>query len=369
MAGQAFAFDPAQWLSSLDEDGFHTMRTLGDARGVAAGFVIHETAQWFGGQRVPSQAITALVVAAHLRRQQLGHELLLHQLREAREAKVPLSVLFASSPTFYRQHGYEPAGTSTWFRVPSHALPTAPDGAEFVPFTPDDHAPAHELYRRFASERAGLLDRNVHFWRMHLRPYDNSRRHSYRIDFAGVPEGYVCFQHAQPNRTLVVDDVVTTSTRAARAALALMSHHKAVCDFVLFAEGPQGPLRKLIPGNEARLEPPGKEWLLRLTDVARSLELRGYPLLDARLELDVADATLPDNAGRYVLELREGKPVVSRGGSGKIRVDVRGLAAIYSSFSHPSEVLAAGLLDAEPADVARLGAVFAGPAPFVLDTF
>jgi hypothetical protein len=42
---------------------------------------------------------------------------------------------------------------------------------------------------------------------------------------------------------------------------------------------------------------------------------------------------------------------------------------VFSGFSHPSEMQAAGLLDAEPADVALLGAVFAGPSPFILDTF
>jgi len=370
MAGQAFAFDPAQWLSSLDEDNWDNMRTLSDAQGVAGGFVIQATAQWFGGQPVPSHAITALVVAPHIRRQKIGEQLLRNQLRETRAAKVPLSVLFASTPAFYRQHGYEPAGTSTWFRAPAHALPSDAEGAEFVPFTADEQDPVRELYRTFASQRGGLLARTPHFWRMHLRPYDGSRRYAYRIDFSGVPEGYICFQHAQPERTLVVDDVVTTSTRAARAALALMSHHKAVCDSVIFAESPQGPLHRLILDNKARPEPNSKEWLLRLTDVAEALALRGYPPLHARLELDVTDASLPENAGRYVLELREGKPaVVTCGGAGTIRVDVRGLAAIFSSFSHPSEVKAAGLLDADPAEMAKLGAVFAGPAPFILDTF
>lgn len=106
-----------------------------------------------------------------------------------------------------------------------------------------------------------------------------------------------------------------------------------------------------------------------MTDVAAALKLRGYPPLDAQLELDIADDSLPENAGRYVLSLRAGKATVARGGEGLIRVDVRGLAAIYSGFTHPSDVQAAGLLDAERAEIARLGAVFAGPAPFILDAF
>lgn len=197
LAGQAFAFDPAQWLSSLDEDGWDNMRTLHDEGGVAAGLVIHATAQWFGGQRVPSHALTALLAAAHVRRQRFGHALMLHVLRETREAKVPLSVLFASTPTFYRQVGYEPAGSSMSFRTPTHCLPKETEGAEFVPFAADEQVLAHRLYRRFAKERAGLLDRTKHFWRMHLRPYDGGKRYAYRIEFAGEAEGYVCLQHAR----------------------------------------------------------------------------------------------------------------------------------------------------------------------------
>ncbi len=369
MAGQAFAFDPTQWLDSLTEDGFDTMRTLSDEQGVAGGLVIHVTGQWFGGQRLPCYAITALVAAAHRRAQGVGGSLMLHLLKETRAAQVPLCVLHASTPAFYRGAGFEPAGASMSWRAPTHCLPTETEGAKFVPFSAAEQEAVHELYRRFASERAGLLDRNTHFWRMHLNPYDGSRRYAYRIEFSGAVEGYVCFQHARTEDTLVVQDVLTTSTRAARAALALMSHHRAIAQWVVFSEGPQGQLHKLIPNSQARPEPTSKEWMLRLAHVPAALEQRGYPPIDAVLELDVADAALPENAGRYVLELRGGKATVTPGGSGRIRVDVRALAAVFSGFSHPSEMRAAGLLSAEAEDVARLGAVFAGPSPFLLETF
>jgi len=369
MSGQAFAFDPTQWLGSLGDDGFDYMRTLTNERGVAAGLTIHAVGQWFGGKRLASHAITALVAAAHVRRQHVGHTLITRVLQEARENQIPLSVLFASTPTFYRQVGYEPAGVSMTWRAPTHCLPTATEGAEFVPFTPAEQAPVRELYRRFASQRQGMLDRNDHFWRMQLNPYDGSTRYAYRIDYAGEPEGYVCFQHARPNNTLIVQEALGTTTRAARAALALISHHKSIAEWVVFPDGPQGPLHKLISGNQARPEPTCQEWLLRITDVAGALEQRGYPALDCTLELELDDESMPENAGRYVLALEAGKPRVSRGGSGRLRLDVRALAAIFTSFSHPGEMQAAGLLSGEPSDVALMGAVFAAPSPFLQDQF
>ena len=137
----------------------------------------------------------------------------------------------------------------------------------------------------------------------------------------------------------------------------------------MFPDGPQGPLHKLIPGNQARPEPSCQQWLLRLCDVQAALEQRGYPPLTTKLQFDVADAAMPENAGRYLLELDGGEARVSRGGEGRIRLDVRALAAVFSGFSHPREMQAAGLLAASPEDLALLGAVFAGPRPFLLDSF
>jgi predicted acetyltransferase len=370
LAGHAFAFDPAQWLGSLGDDGWDNIRTLTHGDDVAAGLVFHSAGQWFGGQRVPSCAISAVLAAPESRRRKLGHRLMLHGLRETRAAGVPLSVLYASTPAFYRGLGFEPAGEQLFRRVASHHLPTDTEGARYRPLTADAEPALHELYTRFARAHTGLLDRTAHFWRAHVRPYDGSKRYLYGVELDGVLEGYVSLQHARPQSTLVVQEAIATDARAARAVLALLSHHKSVAEWVVFPDGPQGPLNKVIPGNQARPEPSPQEWLLRVVDVRGALEQRGYPPLDAELELDVVDAALPENEGRYVLKLSEGRPPqVSSGGAGRLRLDVRALSAIYSGFSHPSEMQAAGLLSGEARDVALLGAVFAGPRAFLLDAF
>src|SRR6185503_1057474 len=140
---------------------------------------------------IPSHAISAVVAAPQCRRKHVGHELMLHGLKEARAAGAPLSVLHASTPAFYRGLGYEPAGHSITWRTPTHELPTATEGARYVPFNAAEQAPAREVYQRFAREQSGLLDRTEHFWRACFNPYDGSKRYAYRIDFADGPEGYV----------------------------------------------------------------------------------------------------------------------------------------------------------------------------------
>jgi predicted acetyltransferase len=368
LAGQAFAFDPAQWLSSLDE-GWDNMRTLSDGGRIAAGLVIHAAAQWFGGERLRSHALSCVLAAPEARRRKHGYSVMLHGLREARAVGVPLAVLYASTPAFYRELGFEPAGHRPFWKVAVHHLPTATEGACYTPTGPEEREALHELYVRYARHRAGLLERTEHFWRYHLNPYDGSKLYAYRIDFDGLLEGYVSLQHARSQRTLIVEDAVATTPRAARALMAFLSHHKSVADWVVFPDGPQGCLHKLIADNAARPEPPCEEWLLRLVDVRAALEQRGYPPVNASFELEVIDRAMPENAGRYVFELVAGKASVRDGGDGRLRIDTRAMAAIFTGFAHPSELEAAGLVSGSPRDLALLGAVFAGPRPFLLDSF
>jgi predicted acetyltransferase len=91
--------------------------------------------------------------------------------------------------------------------------------------------------------------------------------------------------------------------------------------------------------------------------------------VNASFELEVIDRAMPENAGRYVFELVAGKASVRDGGDGRLRIDTRALAAIFTGFAHPSELEAAGLVSGSPRDLALLGAAFAGPRPFLLDSF
>jgi predicted acetyltransferase len=60
---------------------------------------------------------------------------------------------------------------------------------------------------------------------------------------------------------------------------------------------------------------------------------------------------------------------VRKGGDGDLRIDARGLAALYSGFMAPVELQAIGLLDGPADALARATAVFAGSRPWVGDMF
>ena len=92
--------------------------------------------------------------------------------------------------------------------------------------------------------------------------------------------------------------------------------------------GPNHPLLMLLQERhyEASLQ---MFWMIRILNVAAALEARGYPLGQrTQCHLEIEDDVIPDNTGRYVLEVEEGSARVNRGGNGSLRMHIRGLAPL-----------------------------------------
>jgi len=91
--------------------------------------------------------------------------------------------------------------------------------------------------------------------------------------------------------------------------------------------------------------------------------------VQAELHFDVRDEVIAANNGRVILHLENGRPTVKPGGKGRIELDVRGLAMLYTGFLSAESLFATGRLKAEKNDLARASAVFAGQAPSMPDMF
>ena len=78
---------------------------------------------------------------------------------------------------------------------------------------------------------------------------------------------------------------------------------------------------------------------------------------------------LPANAGRYVLKVADGRGRVESGGRGELALDVRGLAALYSGFLAPSELVRCGLATGSAAALEAAATLFTGPHPWMRDGF
>ncbi|MEM8782633.1 MAG: GNAT family N-acetyltransferase [Planctomycetota bacterium] len=366
---EAFGGDPSTALDRLDDADVRQTRVVVRDNRVAAALYFYDVAQFVHGRRLRSWAIGGLVTHPAYRSRGVGRELTVGMLQEAKRSGVPLCVLYASTPTFYRKCGFEPAGDVCAWGAPSHHLPVYPkalDGFDVVPFEPDDDA-VRACYLGSVENQNGPLDRDDKLWEYKLAPHQG-HRFRYRFDHDGQTEAYVSLS-SDKSDGLAVEDYAATTLRARRAVLAFLHGHRSVNGKVVWYGGPHDPLRRLIPENAAFVRPHTEEWLLRLTDPIAALGQRGYPALDTELNFDLADASMPENQGRFTLRLSQGQAAVTPGGDGRLRVDVRGLAALLTSQRTAEELAAVGLIGGPVDDLAVASQAFAGPRPFMVDKF
>ncbi len=126
------------------------------------------------------------------------------------------------------------------------------------------------------------------------------------------------------------------------------------------ADPPPLPPPLLLGSRSSRCTSRNTGWCGSL-DVARALTERGYlPGVHGEVHLDVGDELFPENAGRYVLIVADGRGMVQRGGNGSVRLNVRSLAALYTGFATAHGLKVLGRIEGDEASLRGASAVFAG---------
>jgi len=306
-----------------------------------------------------------------MRGQGVARALLRDVLRALRERGECLSTLYPTTNRLYRSLGWEVAGTFRVTRFPLRLLEGLPRSA-----TPQVVRPVVYDWERFAplaarlARASGGLERSEVIWRQQAHTLRSGS--TYVVERAGVLAGYLGYVQVASRGTgfsLDVRDLCGIDADAVRGLLGLLASHASVADQVVTAL----PIESLVLWIPQQGFEPVQErlWMLRIVDAPAALACRGYlPGVSVRVELALRDAALPENEGRWVLEVRNGKGELVRGGRGTVELDVGTLAALYSGWSSPWELARNGsLAGACPDDLAALGAAFAGPRPQLLDYF
>jgi len=87
------------------------------------------------------------------------------------------------------------------------------------------------------------------------------------------------------------------------------------------------------------------------------------------LHLEVEDDILSDNTGRFVLSVEAGRASVRKGGDGKLRAHVRGLAPLYAGFMSAEGLRTVGKLECDDESARIATGLFAGASPWMSDMF
>lgn len=357
----------ADWLVSA---GLEKLRVVERERRLAGGLMVIPMGQWFGGNSVPMLGIAGVAVAPEARGRGIARSLMRRTLADARGNGVALSALYPATLTLYRLAGYELAGARFRFTARLKELPLGGREHEVHPIEESDREDVERAYRAWALVRAGALDRGEYIWRRVRTPREGAARGFLVRGKAGV-EGYL-YATQRPRAAggydLCLTDFVALSAHAARALLGLLADHRSTGELVVWHGGYPDPLHFELPEFATTVEL-HEHFMLRIVHAEAALRARGFPKRDADVDLELTDAELPDNAGRYRLAVRSGRAEVTRGGNGAVRLDVRALATLYSGFVRASDLARSGRVTGDAASLESLDALFAGPAPALGDFF
>jgi predicted acetyltransferase len=341
---------------------------------------LFELSAWFGGRAVKVGAIASVGVAPEARGEALARALLdeLHALALSRGDA--LALLYPFRQGFYARHGYVSVSPTKLLALHPRAIPEPwgdPAGAPGTLRTANgsDRPGILAAYERAAKERTGWLVRPERLWERRLL---EERRRWFVLDREGTIAGYVSWvlKQSEPHAEtkLEVGDLVATDEPARRRLLALLGAQRdqvsevtlevelddpvdqALVDMDLIRHGTERvehALGTLVAGP-----------MLRLLDVSRAIEARGYSSEGA---IDVA----VDGAPPMRIEIREGRAhtVASRGGP-ILRLDRPTLAAVLFGGLPSSRAGRIGWLSADSAATLRLAdALLAHPPYFAPDRF
>ncbi len=361
-------FEAAGGLGSL-----RCVRDVGAGRRVVGGLMLVPMGQWFGGRSVPMQGVAAVGVDPAYRGRGAASVLMREAMRELATQGVPLSTLYPATLHLYRSAGYELAGSRWEVNMPLKGMATRAGELEVRSADSLDFQAMQAAYDRFAQGQAGLLDRGDYIWGRVRNPYKQASSH-HVVEEDGAISAYVSFTQVDDKDgwyELAIKDLVINSEAGGRRLLAFLGAHQSMAGSATLFACPHHPLLTMQPEWRSKCTL-NMHWMTRLVDVDAALSARGYPAgLELELALDVADDVVERNAGRRVLRIRGGRGEVEPGGDGSVRLDVRGLAALYTGFQTPENLMLQGLVDPGLSESSRaaLRSAFAGSAPWMPSMF
>ena len=370
---QCFNSPLSEWSVYLNRIGVENFRVLRQGGQVAGGLAVIEMGQWFGGCSVPMAGLAAVGVPPEYRGMGVAVELLSLTLKEIQAKQVPISVLYPATQYLYRQVGYEQGGTAGGFEIRLDGLRLSVNQTiRAIPMhsvTPIRHEVFHEIYRQWAVQNNGNLDRNSAIWQSIIQPREQETIYGYLVGSQNQPQGYIIFKQDAKESQIVILDWVALSAAAAQRLWMFLADHRSQIQKAVWRGAASDPFLLLLAEQTAKVRYL-ERWMLRIIDVPKALEIRGYPVgVETELHLAIIDELLPENNGNFILSVSGGRGEVTRGGKGELQLNIRGLAPLYTGLYTPSQLQVSGYLAGTDNAVAAATQIFAGAEPWMPDHF
>jgi predicted acetyltransferase len=333
-----------------------------------------------GGGSVPAGGVTVVGVLPTHRRRGVLTSLMRAQLEDCRARGDVAAFLWASEGTIYPRFGYGLAariGEMTLARERTRfAVPFEPRGVMRLVDLEEASRLFPPLYERAFAQRPGMFTRSPEWWatrRLLTGPRTPSPKNLALLELDGEPAGYAIYLvkqdwHAGSSRgTVTIQEAIAPTPEATRELWRWLLDFDWTSEFAMDLLPIDHELFLLLAEpRRMRFQLNDGVWV-RLVDVGAALASRSYTG-DGDVVLDVTDAFLPENAGRW----RVGPGGAERtDADAEVALDVTGLGSVYlGGFSFADLVRGSRAVELAPGAVERADALFrTGIAPWCPEIF
>ncbi|MER5869925.1 GNAT family N-acetyltransferase [Streptomyces sp. NPDC002044] len=344
------------------------------------------------GADLPCPGLTFVSVAPTHRRRGVLTALMAGQLRRAAAAGRPIAALWASEAAIYGRFGFGAATTGATIEIDSTrplALRIAPDRRPLRLLGADEVlAAVGPLHERARARRAGRPARGPERWAeewLSEQDEEDEELGPPRVIVLGEPgepvAGYVLYRTkpedgggsaGRPLGLVRVDELEADTPAVAAALWECVAALDLTGRVRAWGRPVDDPLLHFAADrDQVRVTAQFPALWLRLVDVPAALTARTWAA-PVELVLELTDARLPANAGRFRLKAGpDGAAYEPARAAPDLALDVRELAACYLGGTRAAELVAAGLVaEHTPGAAAALDAALRGELlPHTADEF
>ena len=367
---QAFISPPEAEDIFIQRLGLENFRVIRKSGKLLGGLGLVSMGQWFGNQRVSMVGISGVGIAPEHRGVGGAIALMQQTLKELHANGVAISTLYPAAQTLYRKVGYEQGGSRCGWKIPTSQIQVRESSLSIDPI-PLESNRLSSLYQQHAQANNGCLDRHPCIWRNIWRPIEKETLYAYQFGSVDFPQGYLIFNQmrTEEGAILQIRDWAVLTAAAGQSLWAFLASHRSMIKQVHWYGSAIDALTLMLP-EQAFQSRFVERWMLRIIDVRRALEARGYPPnLEAELHLDIQDDLFPENTGKFMLSVYRGQGQLRQGGRGALKLDIRGLGPLYTGLFSPHQLQLTGLLTGDEDALAIATQLFASPSPWMPDFF
>ncbi len=375
------AFEPTpegalEWVR--EGIGLENARVLRENGTVVATSMRAPMGIWLGGRVVPQVGIAGVAVPPEARGRGLAREMMRRCLLEMDELGEPISTLYSAMHPLYRGVGYETSGQLFSARIPAGMIQTGDRGADWRPFVEADLPGVKACHRQRSRFVSGALDRGPYLWKRAFKPKAGTAEAFVAEDGSGQIEAY-CVYRVTPRsdgptagnaRGKLMDliDFGYLNGHGLDRLMGFLRSFSSVVGEIDLADHPGSAILSRLPDRRFAMSI-HDPWMLRVVNVAKALEARGYgEALSCEFVLRVHDSLIETNNQPLHVRISTGKaetrPVTD---TNAIELDVRYLAPIITGMQSATQLASLGLVRGAESETAKLDAAFActgGPSMF-----